>query len=36
MIDLDEFESYDLKDEDGEFTDEKIRRIRFRLLGLFN
>jgi hypothetical protein len=35
MIDLDELESYDLKNEDGEFTNEKVRKIRFRFLGLF-
>jgi hypothetical protein len=33
VIDLDELESYDLEDEDGELTDEEARRARFRLLG---
>jgi hypothetical protein len=31
-MDLDELESYDLKDEDGELTDKEARRARFRLL----
>ena len=31
-MDLEELASYDLEDEDREFTDEKIRRARFRLL----
>jgi hypothetical protein len=36
MIILDELESYDLKNEDGKLTNEKIKKIRFRLLELFN
>ena len=36
MIDLDELESYDLEDKDGELTDEEARRARFRLLGLLS
>jgi hypothetical protein len=36
MINLDELKSYDLKNKDGEFTDKKIRKIRFRFLKLFN
>jgi hypothetical protein len=32
-MDLDELESYDLEDKDGELTDEEARRARFRLLG---
>ncbi len=35
-MDLEELASYDLEDEDREFTDEKIRRARFRLLGPFS
>jgi hypothetical protein len=34
-MNLDEFKSYDLKNKDGEFTNKKIRRIRFRFLKLF-
>jgi hypothetical protein len=33
MMDLDELESYDLEDEDGELIDKEARRARFRLLG---
>jgi hypothetical protein len=33
VIDLDELESYDLEDADGEFTDEEAMRAKFRLLG---
>ena len=33
VIGLDELESYDLEDRDGELTDEEARRARFRLLG---
>jgi hypothetical protein len=36
MMDLDELESYDLKDENGEFINKKAKRARFRLLKLFN
>jgi hypothetical protein len=36
MIDLDELESHDLKNENGEFTNEKIKKIRFRFLKLFS
>jgi hypothetical protein len=36
MIKLDKFESYDLKNEDEKFTDEKIRKIRFKFLELFS
>jgi hypothetical protein len=32
-MDLDELESYDLKDKDGELTDKEARKARFRLLG---
>ena len=35
MIDLNELESYDLKDADGELTDEKAMKAKFRLLGPF-
>jgi hypothetical protein len=35
-MDLEKLASYDLKDEDGKLTDEKIRRIRFRLLEFFD
>jgi hypothetical protein len=35
IIYLDEFESYDLKDIDREFTDKKIMKIKFRFLELF-
>jgi hypothetical protein len=35
MIDLDELESYDLEDADGEFTNKKIIRVKFRFLKLF-
>ncbi len=31
-MDLEELISYDLKNEDGEFTDEKIKKTRFRFL----
>ena len=34
MIDLDELESYDLEDADGELTDKKIMRAKFRFLRL--
>ena len=33
-MDLEELASYNLKNEDGELTDEEIRRARFRLLKL--
>jgi hypothetical protein len=33
VIDLDELESYDLEDSDGELTDEEAIRAKFRLLG---
>jgi hypothetical protein len=36
MINLDELESYDLKDADGEFTNKKITKAKFRFLKLFN
>ncbi len=32
---MEELKSYDLKDEDGELTDEEVRRVRFRLLRSF-
>ncbi len=32
-MDLEELASYDLEDKDGELTDEKVRRVRFKLLG---
>ena len=35
-MNLEELTSYDLEDEDGELTDKKIKRVRFRLLGPFN
>jgi hypothetical protein len=35
MIDLDEFESYDLKNANGKFINEKIIKIKFRFLELF-
>jgi hypothetical protein len=35
MIDLDKLESYDLEDADGELTDEKTIRAKFRLLRPF-
>ncbi len=35
-MDLEELASYDLEDEDGELTDKKIRKARFRLLKSFN
>jgi hypothetical protein len=35
VIDLNELESYDLKNADGEFIDKKITRAKFRLLRLF-
>ena len=31
-MDLEELASYDLEDEDGELTDEEVRRARFRFL----
>jgi hypothetical protein len=34
-MDLKELASYNFKDEDGEFTDKKIRRTRFRFLEFF-
>ena len=36
MINLDKLESYDLKNADGELTNKKIIRTKFRLLELFN
>ncbi len=33
---MEELALYDLEDEDGEFTDKKIRRVRFRLLEFFS
>jgi len=33
VIDLDELESYDLEDADGELTDKEAMRAKFRLLG---
>jgi hypothetical protein len=33
MIDLDKFESYDLKDTDGKLTNKKIIKAKFRFLG---
>jgi hypothetical protein len=36
IIDLDEFESYDLENKDGKLTNKKVRKIRFRFLELFN
>jgi hypothetical protein len=35
-MDLEELTSYDLENKDGEFTDEEIRRARFRLLEFLN
>jgi hypothetical protein len=35
-MNLEKLASYDLKNEDGEFTDEKIKRIRFRFLKFLN
>jgi hypothetical protein len=35
MINLDEFKSYDLKNEDGKLTNKKIKIIRFKFLKLF-
>jgi hypothetical protein len=35
-MNLEKLASYDLKNEDREFTDEKIRRTRFRFLEFFN
>jgi hypothetical protein len=35
VIDLDELESYDLEDADGELIDEEVMRVKFRLLGPF-
>ena len=32
-MDLEELTSYDLKDEDGELINKKIKKARFRLLG---
>ncbi len=32
VIDLEELALYNLEDEDGEFTDKKIRKARFRFL----
>jgi len=34
-MDIEKLKSYDLKDEDGEFTDEEIKRVRFRVLRFF-
>jgi hypothetical protein len=36
MIDLDKLELYDLKDANGELTDKKAMRAKFRFLGLFD
>jgi hypothetical protein len=36
IIDLDELESYDLKNEDGELTNKKKKKIRFRFLESFS
>ncbi len=36
MINLDELESYDLKNTDVELIDEKIIKAKFRLLGPLN
>ncbi len=36
MIDLDELELYNLENTDGELTDKKIIKAKFRLLGLFS
>ena len=35
-MDIEELTSYDLEDENKKFTDEKIRRVRFRLLKLLD
>ncbi len=35
-MDLEELASYDLEDENGELTNKKIKRARFRLLRFFN
>jgi hypothetical protein len=35
-MNLEELASYDLKDENGKLTDEKIRKTRFRLLKSFD
>jgi hypothetical protein len=35
IIDLDELESYDLKNADGKFTDKKITRAKFKFLEPF-
>ena len=35
VMDMEELKLYDLEDEDGELTDKKVRRARFRLLGSF-
>ena len=36
MIDLNELESYDLKDVNGELINKEITRAKFRLLRLFD
>jgi hypothetical protein len=36
MINLNELESYDLKNEDGKFINKKIKRTRFKLLKSFS
>jgi hypothetical protein len=36
MIDLDELESYDLKNADGKFINEKITKAKFKFLELFS
>jgi hypothetical protein len=36
MIDLNKLESYDLKDTNGELTDKKAIRAKFRLLRPFS
>ncbi len=35
-MDMEELKSYNLENKDGEFTDKKIKRARFRLLGSLN
>jgi len=35
-MDLEELASYDLENKDGELTNKKIKRARFRLLGFFS
>jgi hypothetical protein len=35
-MDLEKLTSYDLENEDGEFTDEKIRKTRFKFLEFFS